>query len=483
MQRLVRSTIILSCCGLLSCSGSDVPDDIGGGNPDGGQADSGQADTGMTGADAGEADVGEPDAGSGACASLGTALQAQTAPERRGDMAFAHDPTCDRVFMFSGDQAEPVMCGPAASRFLGDLHTLDVATGQWTLVEVTPGGPAPRERARSSGLWDSKRDRFIVFGGRWRMGTSGQYTFLNDVWAFDPATKSWTELSPHGNAGGRPLGRMNTVIDYDPTGDRMIIVAGGRVSSDFQSFPVDNQVWAFNFGDNSWENLWNDGSTGPDPRLFHEGALDRANGRFFIHGGGKETAFTDLDFLRDTWFFDLNNQTWTEVPQGMTCQRDVNCFGDPCVEGLCSTPRGRIKGAMTYDPARNRILMFGGHDDRSLGNVNDLWALDLADPPIWVRIEENDTFNRGALGFCDFPADFANVVDGTPERRESHLWIVAGDTAILYGGRTDCGLSNDTWRFDLTTGTWQELNPSFNGMTCFRSGRTDCNEPDARKCG
>lgn len=177
-----------------------------------------------------------------------------------------------------------------------------------------------------------------------------------------------------------------------------------------------------------------------------------------------------------------NNNPDTGLTQAdITCDAGA-CGGAPCVDGLCSTPKGRIKGAMSYDANRNQILLFAGHDDGQLGNDNDLWALKL-DTGTYERIEQNDTFNRGAFGFCDFPADFATVVEGTPERRESHLWVVAGDTAIMYGGRSDCGLVNDTWTYDLQTGTWSESNTSFNGMTCFRSGRTDCNESDARKCG
>jgi hypothetical protein len=137
---------------------------------------------------------------------------------------------------------------------------------------------------------------------------------------------------------------------------------------------------------------------------------------------------------------------------------------------------------MDYDEARNRIVLFAGHDNSSLGNNNDVWTLNL-DTLVWERLPGGDVYNRPQIAFCDFPADFATIDPAFPERRESHLFINMGERMLMYGGRTDCGLANDTWYLHLPDMTWENVNESFTGMTCFRSGRTDCNEPDARKCG
>ena len=80
-------------------------------------------------------------------------------------------------------------------------------------------------------------------------------------------------------------------------------------------------------------------------------------------------------------------------------------------------------------------------------------------------------------------ADFATIDPASPERRESHAFSILGDIAVMHAGRTDCGLANDTWVLDLLTFTWQRINNSFTGMTCFRSGRQDCMMPGAKKCG
>lgn len=478
---MLRNTLPLALlAATLACSSSEDPPVDTGNNgtpdsgviPDSGEApDTGEApDSGVVDNDSGV----ENDSGTGptcpesfvpsgvnpTCAPIGTELQAGTGPIRRGDMAFAVDQACGRVFMFHGDRAEPANCGPAASQFIDDGYLFEPSTGRWYTLE--PTGTKPRNRVRGAGAWDAMRNRFILFGGRWRSGAAGAYIYQRDVWAYDPATNSWTELWAQ-SANGGPTGRMNTVMVADPVGDRVLLFGGGQVSADATSFIVDNQTWAFDLSTNTWSQLATTG-TRPTARLFHVGAFDRNNRVFYIFGGGGADAFTSPTFFQDLWALDVVAGTWSRVDQGATL------------------PAGRIKGEMDYDPDRNRLLLFGGHDDQQLGNDNDLWTFDLA-TRTWTNNILGDTFNAPAIGFCDFPADFAIVDQCSPERRESHLFRIFGDKAFMYGGRTDCGLTNDTWILDLNTHQWRQVNGSFNGMTCYRSGRTDCDQPDARKCG
>lgn len=422
-------------------------------------------DVGNTLTDAGFIDVGTPDAGdpfAGTCPPMGEELEESVAPVRRGDMATAFDTNCNRAMMFFGDTAEPVMCGPAASIFIADGYTYDPVRRRWAAINVE-GDTKPTERARSNGAWDPNSNRFILFGGRWRRGTSGAYTYFNDVWAFDPNTRTWNELSPQG-AAGAPTGRMNALMLMDPDRNRILVYGGGQISADFQTFIVDGTTWAFSLDDLSWSRL--NTNNGPRPRLFHTGDLDRQRGRLYVFSGGGQNSFSDAnDIYGDIWYLDLTNDTWTNAtPRG----------GD--------APDPRIKAELRYDAARDQMVLFAGHDNGALGNDNDVWTFDL-EALTWTRQLQGDVYNAPPIGFCDFPADFATVDPNSPERRESHLWLINGDRAYMYGGRTDCGLANDTWYFDLTTNTWTQLTESFNGMTCYRSGRTDCDEPEARKCG
>jgi hypothetical protein len=394
------------------------------------------------------------------CDPIGSPLLEGSAPSQRGDMATAAQSRCQRVMMWFGDQAVPKMCNFPASDFLSDGYLYDAITGGWYSLEANAGSPSPTRRARARGVWDDKRDRFVLFGGRFREGTSGAYTFLNDVWAFDPETMSWTELSPHGEMPGVPGGRMNFSLAADAAGDRMIVHGGG--TTDFSTFFIDSDTWAFNFETNSWTQL---ATAAPQPpaRIFHAAAFDQQRQQLYVFAGGSENAFLETMFKRDMWRMDLATQTWSQV------------------QGFEPWPLGRIKGEMLYDGDRDRLLLFGGHDDSQIGNNNELWSFDLASQG-WKLEKQGDTFNAPALGFCDFPSNFANIDPASPERRESHLFEPAGDAAIMYGGRTDCGLAKDTWSLDLNTLEWTQDNESFVGMTCYRSGSLSCDEPGAKMC-
>jgi N-acetylneuraminic acid mutarotase len=433
---------------MAACT-SDKDDDDTGDPPDSGEPP-----------DAGDQDTGVVDMGTvtSKCDPPGAELPAGMAPMRRGDMAFAYDTNCDRVIMFHGDEAEPLNCGFAGSAFITDGWVFDPARGTWAEIP-DQAGDKPLPRARAGAVWDPNGNKMILFGGRWRpAGSTGAYTFLNDIWAYDPSNNTW-ELLGDQTTPNAPSGRMNMVVVMDPERNRVLVHDGGI--TDFQTFTIDPGVWAFDLGGRTWTKQPITGPT-PPPRLFHTAALDKMRSRLYIYGGGGEDAFTG-PFYGDTWYLDLNALTWTQVT------------GSPA-------PEGRIKGVMDYDEARDRIVLFAGHDNSQLGNNNDLWVLTL-DTLLWERRPGGDVFNRDQFGFCDFPADFATVDDTFPERRESHVFVIHEDRAFMFGGRTDCGLANDTWYLHLPDTTWENVNESFTGMTCFRSGRTDCNDPQARKCG
>ena len=146
------------------------------------------------------------------CAPLGSPLLAGAAPYARGDTAFAYDDDCARVYMFFGDKAVPQLCSFPPSDFVTEGWFFDLNTRVWS--KLTPEGAAPMERARASGAWDSVRKQYLVFGGRYRSGTSGPYTFLNDLWSYSPETNQWTELSYAGDSSA-PRGRMNTEMIFD----------------------------------------------------------------------------------------------------------------------------------------------------------------------------------------------------------------------------------------------------------------------------
>lgn len=423
-------------------------------------------DVSMSGEDAGatsdgsEADASAADISMMTCPTLGTPLGAGIAPPRRDDAAAAFDPECGRLFMFFGDQGVPQNCSFSRATFSNEGFVFDARTSSWSSLGPQTG-PSPSDRAGA--VWDPQRKRVVLFGGRWRAGNSGPYSYPTPVWAYDPATNQWSTLANDPNG---PRGRMDFIMVSDPGRDRFIISHGGRFTPDFTAFEVESDAWAFNLADNTWRRLGVDG-TQPEPLVYPSGALDARRDQLWVFSGSGQDAFVGLP-RREMWLLNLQTDSWEEVSYGV------------------GFPEARFNAAIIWDESRDRLVLFAGHDPGAnasqLGNANDLWSFDLENRT-WSQIRIGDTFNKPAFGFCDFPGDFTNADLASPERRAAHVFAgVDPGFAVTYGGNTDCGLANDTWSLDLSNDTWSQVTVSPSGMTCPRTGNPNCSDPSVKMC-
>ncbi|MGH7740617.1 MAG: Kelch repeat-containing protein [Candidatus Eiseniibacteriota bacterium] len=134
------------------------------------------------------------------------------------------DPIRQRMIVFGGASG----IGDA-----NDVWALSLSgSPAWT--QLAPGGTPPSGRETHSAIYDSARDRMVVFAGR---GMTGEN---NDVWALALAGgTAWTQLAP---SGITPGAHYEHSAIYDPSYDRMVVfggVAGGAV----------NDVWDLNWSD------------------------------------------------------------------------------------------------------------------------------------------------------------------------------------------------------------------------------------------
>ena len=112
----------------------------------------------------------------------------------------------------------------------------DAAAQSW--VNLTPvAGTAPAGRWNASAIHDTAHNRMVVFGGF----SSGYH---NDIWGFDLATNTWTNLTPA--SGPAPAPRKTPASIYDPDNHRMVTWSGQGVGAFF------NDVWAFDLNTNTW---------------------------------------------------------------------------------------------------------------------------------------------------------------------------------------------------------------------------------------
>lgn len=264
-------------------------------------------------------------------------------PAGRSLHAAAYDPANDRMIIFGGD-------GTTCSipPMYNDVWVLAGASGTrgtpvWT--ELTPDGPAPKGLAGSTAVYDSVRNRLIVFGGNGGESFCGQTT--NGVWILSNAnglggTPAWTLITPSGQA---PSARWDHFAAYDPAKDRMTIFGGDNACGN--SFD-DTSVLTGVSAAPAWTRLT---QLGTPPNISGDNAAavyDPASNRMTVILANSRQAFL---------------------------LTDANGAGAPTWSQLTTTaiPPARLRSSLIYDPASGNMTMFGGAGASSL--LNDVWVL------------------------------------------------------------------------------------------------------------
>ncbi len=125
--------------------------------------------------------------------------------------------------------------------------------------------------------------------------------------------------------------------------------------------------------DGTWSSL-DVSASGPGLLREHGAIFDRDNQRYIIFDGRSSTPFQDYILFNDVWVLDVaGDPAWSHM----------------AISG--AVPGQRHSPQWGYDPARNRILVFGGyglHDPNSLAYeyLNDVWELSLTGTPQWTEL-------------------------------------------------------------------------------------------------
>ncbi len=367
-------------------------------------------------------------------------------PQAISEHAAVYDQARQRLVLFGGNPEFPVQC-QGKNSYTAEVWAYRLDCNAW--VQLT-GGPSARGRSGAALVPGAAGEpaAMYVWGGRFReKGVDGftPYTMLSDLWRLDLATDEWSEVAVKGKV---PPGRHSSIMAYDPKGHRLLLFGGSTNPSGATFTPV-NTTHAFDLATSEWSLL--DTASNPDARLYPAGAVDTDRNLFVVMQGGDENAFLG-PFLGDVFGLDLETLSWGRLHAGGN-----------------EAPDNRIWSTTAYVPGLQKFVLFGGHDDGALGNRNDLWVFDPAGQT-WLAMQLNDAYNKPPLGVCDFPADFATITEGTPERRGAHVMVYAPDRNRVYvhGGKTDCGLIDDLWELDLETWTWTDLEPASIGESCLR---------------
>lgn len=267
--------------------------------------------------------------------------------------------------------------------------------------------------AESGAVYDTTRDRLVVFGG-------GDVYSGNEIYVFDLATAEWSRITdpspfPAGDPGntagatthpdGAPVSRHTyDSIEYLPPPIDRLVVGGG--SAVFPGAINDPKTYYFDFDALQWEIRSQDtpaagygctSGVGPD-------------GRFWMHGAGSDPHLTVFDPLTDTWTV---HQRWTfghrdyqstgevdpvrnmfvTVGHGVTEVWDLD-NPDDSHAFLLTTGSNEIQFAnnpgVAYHPPTGMLLAWSG-------GRSTYW-LDL-DTAVWTRVDSTGTGDPGAPSF------------------------------------------------------------------------------------
>lgn len=199
-----------------------------------------------------------------------------------------------------------------------------------------------------------------------------------------------------------PPARMSGCMATDPVNGRLLLFGGTRSTSGaLQSL---NDVWERPLsGGEGWLSVITAG-TPPSPRSGASMIVDPVRQRMIVFGG-----LADAGYQGDVFALSLGTPTptWTTLSPGGTA------------------PIGRAYQSAIYDPAGDRMVMFGGNN--ASGANNEVWVLGLGAGGAWQRLTPSGTApspRRGAgIGYEPSSKRFV-VVGGGPIVTNMDVWAL-----------------------------------------------------------
>jgi N-acetylneuraminic acid mutarotase len=112
-------------------------------------------------------------------------------------------------------------------------------------------------------------------------------------------TATWASIDSPG-----PAARWDHTLSADPVTGSLYLF-GGRDAAGASL----GDAWIYSVGNDSWTLLE---GPAPSPRFGHAVAIDTANRTLYLFGGQADGE----TFFNDTWRFDLDARSWSEIPTG-----------------------------------------------------------------------------------------------------------------------------------------------------------------------
>ncbi|MHA1201119.1 MAG: Kelch repeat-containing protein [Candidatus Heimdallarchaeaceae archaeon] len=275
-----------------------------------------------------------------------TIMNPESVPYQKTGSKMAYDSESEKLINFGGTHTEDYSSN--------QTWIYDYLEDSWTNANPTN---TPRLRGGHALAYDSESDIVIMFGGGLGKDYNpyGGETGYNDTWAYDYNTNTWTNMTPSIS----PLGRGYSILIYDSESDKMVLFGGYHSPTSSAYYDPTGEVyqretWTYDYNTNIWENVTP--STSPDPRLGTDMAYDSESDRILLVGGYTHLDTTSME--DETWSFDLNSETWTQMNPDTSFAIRAH--------------------SMAYDSESDKIVLFGGTNSTQLTPYNaETWVYDF----------------------------------------------------------------------------------------------------------
>lgn len=287
-------------------------------------------------------------------------------------------------------------------------------TWLWTGIRWVQRFPthAPEGRSAHAMVYDSTRNRIVLFGGRREkqsLEDNATYGFLNDTWVYQNG--DWTRLE----TASAPSGRFFAAAAYDRSRDRVVLFGGNAAGGTVE---LGNPVY------DTWElngTSWTQVATGPDVAKPHLAYDESRNQTILLGLNDKlETLMYLYDPAAHTWA----RQTPAKLP--------------PCVN----------EGAIVYSRSRAKVQYIGGVCAADQSATEEVYEWDGT---TWTKFESKLAVSRATGQAVAFDA-----------RREQ---------TVMYGGQIIFGalrsltyVLDTDWHF-----AFGAIRPTARSMEVFRT--------------
>ncbi len=245
-----------------------------------------------------------------------------------------------------------------------DLLRFDVETREWA-TEATPD-PKPSPRVDGVFVWDSNRSVFWIHGGN-SSTTGTAFIPEGDLWSFDPAAMAWTERTATG-----PAPRLFHTGIYDSKRDRVVVFGGADETAFNPTATFFRDLWSFDLASSTWTMLHDGAADAPAGRFSPAMVYDTARDIYLLFGGHDDGA---LGNRNDVWGFDPNSGSWGLLAEGDTFNAPSTgtCMfpADFTTVDLTAPERRHAHTLVWSEPCGHALALAGKSD---CGSTDDLWV-------------------------------------------------------------------------------------------------------------